>query len=141
MTGLTLRAGGLKVRYVSSTAPAVFFDANAATLRELAARPEVDTLYLETADSQDHNLDANKTHRTARVHSYGLRGRGIRVAMLEDNGVDPACPYLNISAWFNPGTPDPDNHIHGTSGCVQSSLASRLGSAPAHRDRAAAYPA
>lgn len=126
----TLSALGLRIRYISTTAPVVFFDADVATLRSLAERPEVDTLYLETADKSDTNDDANSTHRTDRVHNYGIRGRGSRVALLEDNGIDPACPHLVISGWFNPGTPDPDDHIHGTTGCVASRLTSRLGAAP-----------
>lgn len=125
-----MRSEGFVIRYVSTTAPVVFIDSPASAVASLAGLPDVDTLYLETNDSKDGNADANATHRTDRVHQYGVRGRGVRVALLEDNGIDPACPHLNVTAWFNPGTPDPDNHIHGTAGCVASQLASRLGSAP-----------
>ena len=50
--------------------------------------------------------------------------------MLENNGVDPACPWLNVSGWFNPQNPNPDDHVHGTSGCVASRKPDRLGAAP-----------
>jgi hypothetical protein len=51
--------------------------------------------------------------------------------MLEDNGLDPACPYLNVAGWYFNwlGITFPDNHIHGTSGCVASRLSSRRGAA------------
>jgi hypothetical protein len=125
-----LREAGARIRQTSRFAPVIFFDGNRDLALAVAGLPEVDTLYRETADSVDYNIDANATHRTDRVHAYGVRGRNIRVAMLEDNGIDPACPYLVVSGWFNAGTPNPDNHIHGTAGCVASRLASRIGSAP-----------
>lgn len=124
------RAEGLAATFTSRTAPAVFFELNKAAVLGLAGLAAVDTVYLQRNDRTDGNNDANRTHRTDRVHSYGVRGTLSTVAMLEDNGLDPACPHLDIAGWFNPGNPDPDNHIHGTAGCVASRLASRLGSAP-----------
>lgn len=127
----TARLAGLGIvpRYVSSGAPAVFFDATAAQVHEIAAFPEVDTLYLDAIEGADTNENAKATHRTDRVHQLGVKGRGIRIAMLEDNGVDPANPWLNIQGWYRVPV-DPDDHIHGTSGNVASTHASRGGSAP-----------
>lgn len=125
-----LETSGFQARYVSTTAPVMFTFATPAQIRALAALPAVDALYLEQTDYEESNIDANETHRTDRVHHYGVKGRGVDVAMLEDNGVDPACPHLVITDWFNAANPDPDDHIHGTSGNVASQLASRLGAAP-----------
>jgi hypothetical protein len=125
-----LRLAGIPVRYVSTTAPVLFVDADAQLLLELVQLPNVDTIYLERHDAQDHNSSANSTHRTTTPHASGWKGAGIDVAILENNGVDPANPYLNVSGWFNAGTPNPDNHVQGTSGCVASQLATRLGTAP-----------
>jgi hypothetical protein len=122
----------IPVRYVSTTVPAIFVDANALEILALSELTQVDTLYLEKAEEHDHNTIANSTHRTTTPYSLGYRGAGIRVAMLEDNGLDPACPYLSVSGWYFNwlGITFPDNHIHGTSGCVASRLGSRRGAAP-----------
>lgn len=125
-----LETSGVPVRYVSETAPVIFATAAPHQIMDLAALHEVDTIYLEDDDKMDYNTSARGTHRTERVHNFGVRGRGVRVALLENNGVDPACPYLNVTGWFNAGTPNPDDHIHGTSGCVASQLSTRLGTAP-----------
>jgi hypothetical protein len=125
-----LRREGFVPTYVSTTAPALFVSLTPDEIRLVAAHPSVDTIYLERFDRKDGNVNSNRAHRTDRVHKLGVRGRNIRVAMLENNGIDPACPHLNVSGWFNAGTPNPDNHIHGTAGCVASQLVSRLGSAP-----------
>ncbi|MAG30477.1 MAG: hypothetical protein CL908_06225 [Deltaproteobacteria bacterium] len=125
-----LRTEGFQVRYTSTTAPVIFTNATRSQILSLAAHPNVDTIYLEQARAQDHNSDSNATHRTDRVHEYGVKGRGVRVAVLENNGVDPANPWLNVTAWFNAGTPNPDNHVQGTAGCIASSHATRPGAAP-----------
>lgn len=125
-----LRELGLSVRYASIAAPVIFTDATKAQIEALSEIGAIDGIYLERSDYADTNVDANGTHRTDRVHHYGIRGRGVDVAMLENNGVDPACPHLNITDWFNAGSPNPDQHIHGTSGCVASQLVSRLGASP-----------
>ena len=124
-----LELRGIQPRYVSIGAPVVFFDADAAQVMELAALTTVDTIYLESLDDQDTNEDAKASHRTRRVHQMGVKGRGVRVAMLENNGIDPASPWLNVSGWFRVPE-DPDDHIHGTSGCVASQHPDRGGSAP-----------
>ncbi|MEZ6015981.1 MAG: S8 family serine peptidase [Planctomycetota bacterium] len=120
---------GVDVRYVSTTAPSIFVDASRAQVLAIAASNLVDTLYLEKTDTE-HNTSANGTHRANLTYSLGWRGAGIRVAVLEDNGVDPACPHLNVVGWYNPFFPNPDDHVHGTSGCIASQLASRRGGAP-----------
>lgn len=125
-----LRTLGAPVRYVSTCAPAIFLDADQALVLDLASLPAVDTIYLETSDRQDHNSSANSTHRTSTPYALGWRGAGIDVAMLENNGIDPACPHLVVSGWFNAASPNPDNHIHGTSGCVASRLSTRRGASP-----------
>lgn len=121
---------GIDVRYVSTTAPAIFVDATKEQVMAMAASNLVDTLYLEKTEA-DANTSANLTHRSNFTYDRGWRGAGVRVAMLEDNGIDPLCPYLSVAGWYNPFFPNPDDHIHGTSGCVASLLSSRRGGAPA----------
>jgi len=125
-----MRGMGLPIRHIDATAPVICTEATPGEILALAAMPEIDTLYLENLYGEDLNEGALATHRTATVHKAGVKGRGIRVAILENNGVDPANPYLNVVAWADPGNPNPDAHVQGTSGNVASQLASRLGSAP-----------
>ena len=125
-----LNALGIDVRYVSTTAPAIFVDASQAESLAIEGLAEVDTLYLESFDEQDTNNSAAGTHRATQTFNSGWRGAGVRVAVLENNGIDPNCPHLNVAGWFNAGNPNPDDHVHGTAGCLASRLASRRGHAP-----------
>ena len=121
---------GVILRYTSSTAPVIAITATPSAIATIAELPAVDTLYLENLRGWDTNSDANATHRTDRVHKLGVKGRGIRVAVLENNGIELSHPYLNVSAWFNAAAPNPDDHVQGTSGCIASQFAPRLGAAP-----------
>ncbi len=125
-----LEAAGLRVRSVASTAPVVFFDATGPAVLSIAAMPEVDALYLETAARADADESSNATHRVARVHRHGVRGGALRVAVLEDNGISQACPYLTVDQWSDPFNIVPDQHVHATAGCLASRLPQRIGVAP-----------
>lgn len=120
---------GLVVRMVMESAPVVFLDVPVERLAELGARAGVRQLFLETNDMVDGNDEANATHRTGRVHNKGVKGSGTRVAVLEDNGLDITCPHLAPVNWFNWVNPDPDDHVHGTAGCIASQKADRIGAA------------
>gem|GEM_PF-1833369 len=127
---LSAAIDGLAVRSSSRVAPMVFLDVNGEQLLRLAARSDVRAVFLVTGEYQDLNDEANSSHRTNSVKSAGVKGAGIRVAVLENNGVLPACPYLDVEDWFNSSTYNPDDHIHGTSGCIASSKGDREGAAP-----------
>ena len=126
-----LDEAGYGVRYRSTSAPVLLTDATPEQILALAALPEIDTIYLQRDDNMAYNDSANATHRTDRVKQLGLKGAGVRVAVHEGGGIDPACPWLNISGWFNPGSPAPNDHVHGTTGCIASQKPDRLGAAPA----------
>jgi len=125
-----LNAMGITPRYVSVGAPLVCFDATASQILDLAALPNVDTVYPELDEQRDTNNDSRQSHGTDHVQGMGINGSGVEVALMEDNGVDPNCPHLNIAAWYRIPA-DPDDHIHGTTGNVGSTLSSRLGSSTA----------
>ncbi len=98
-----LRALGLPVGYVSPLAPIVFTMADSEHVAILATLPFVDGLYADIV-FQDHTDDAINTHRWDRVHDFGIRGDGVRVAVLEDNGIDDAAcvsNILNVVGWNN----------------------------------------
>ena len=124
-----MHARGIPVRYVSTGTPVVVLQVNAAAPRELAARPDVQWLFLERDDYRNNDIDAQRTHRTGSVNAAGVDGSGITVAMLEDGGLDPFCPYLSVAAWFY-GVVVTTDHVHATAGCVASTKPDRPGAAP-----------
>jgi len=127
---LSAAVDGLAVNSSSRVAPMAFLDVDGEQLLRLAARSDVRAVFLVTGEYEDANDEANSSHRTDSVKSAGVKGAGIRVAVLENNGVLPACPYLDVEDWFNSTSYNPDDHIHGTSGCIASSKSDREGAAP-----------
>jgi hypothetical protein len=125
-----LEAQGIAVRFRSRSAPVLVLDLTADELLRVAARTDVRALALDDLQARDADDTANLSHRTTWVKSKGVTGAGVRVAILEDNGIDPSCPYLAVSGWFNTFIIDPDDHVHGTAGCVASQKSDRPGAAP-----------
>ncbi len=98
-----LHSLGLPVGYVSPLAPIVFTMADRDDAAVLATLPFVDGLYADIV-FQDHTDDAINTHRWDRIHDFGIRGDGVKVAVLEDNGIDDAAcvsGILNVIGWNN----------------------------------------
>ncbi len=120
---------GVSVRYASTTAPAIFVDADGSQVEALAALSSVETLYLESDDAKDLDTSSHGTHRTTTTQSLGWNGSGIRVGVLENNGIDPNHPFLNVYDWFDDASPRPDWHVQATAGCIASLLNSRRGGA------------
>ena len=123
-----LKDAGIQVRYVSSTIPMIAVTATAAQIEALSQWEEVDTVYVD-GTAEDHMDVANAAHYTNYLTNAGLNASGIRAAVLENNGVDPAHPNLTVTEWFNPLSPNPDIHVQGTSGCIASTRPDRIGSA------------
>ncbi len=126
--GERLRALGAKVRLVSGAFPVISITAPAEMIETIASWDEVDTLYAE-GEAEDLMDVANAAHYTNYLTNAGFDGSGIRCAVLENNGVDPAHPNLSVTQWFNPLSPNPDTHVQGTAGCIASTRPDRIGSA------------
>ena len=122
-------AMGLPVRYISETAPIVFVDATAEEVERLAERAEVDSLLGESPPAYEQNADANATHRTGAVKSKGVKGNGIRVAVLEAGMPDITCPDLAVAGYFFPSGLM-TNHATAVAGCIASTQPGREGAAP-----------
>ncbi|MSR75741.1 MAG: hypothetical protein EXS14_09775 [Planctomycetes bacterium] len=115
-----LRSMGLSVRYAAVYAPVLFTTVNAAQIFELANNPLVDTLYLENKEG-GHDLDnAVATHRWNRVHDFGIRGDGMQVAVVEDDGVSNTHPAINHAGFFNAGSPNLGEHATTVAGIIGS---------------------
>jgi hypothetical protein len=134
---------GYRVRFAATGTPALALTASADEILRLAALPFVDTIYLDSDDKKDHDEDANATHRTTRVHERGVVGRGVDVAILENNRIDENHPWLqNAVAWFDLAGSAPDSHVQSTAGCVASQQQGRIGAAfgaNLHSANAASY--
>lgn len=100
-----LRRFGLIERSASIHAPVLFTTATPADIALLAECPEVDTLYLENKTGWSETDSAVATHRWNRVFDFGLRGAGMRVAVIEDNAISNNHINLNVAGWFNPTPP------------------------------------
>ncbi len=124
-----LASMGLKVRYAAQYAPVLFTTANAAQVMELANNPLVDTLYLENKEGSHEIDNAVATHRWNRVHDFGIRGDGMQVAIVEDDGVSNTHPAINHAGFFNAGSPNLGEHATTCAGIAGSSDATYAGHA------------
>ncbi|MAG57968.1 MAG: hypothetical protein CMJ83_16915 [Planctomycetes bacterium] len=128
--GRMLDRMGLATRLVSEVSPVVVADATPGEIRSLAQLAVVDTVYLETRTGGATNTDANATHRTDRVHQYGVKGRNIRIAIMEDGRISGGHAYLNnLGGTFRPAGAFSD-HVHAVAGCTASRYGGELGAAP-----------
>jgi len=105
----------LKARQIraSRTAPVVFADLTKSALDKLAASDDVVGLFLYDPKGIDDLDDSMAIANSDDVHSLGIRGSGIKVAVWED-GPD-STTNLSITARFktNPSTSDHSRHVHG----------------------------
>jgi hypothetical protein len=122
-----LAALGLPVLYADAYAPVVFTNANAAQVAMLAELPIVERLY-PSLDYQPEIDDAVATHRWDRVHDFGVRGVGIKVGIVEDDGVD-SHPDLNVAGYFDAASPNVGSHATAVAGIIGSDSTSHPGHA------------
>ncbi len=101
-----LQRTGLTERSAAAYAPVLFATASAAEIALLAECPEVDTLYLENKTGAIETDNAVATHRWDRVFDFGLRGDGMQIAIVEDDGVSNTHPAINHGGFFNAGSPN-----------------------------------
>lgn len=127
---------GAHVLAAWSTAPAIKVRADAAALAALAARPDVRSLTLDSADAvrvatapapQDgaagQNTGGRRMVQAEEIWAMGWRGEGIRIAII-DTGIDPSHEAFRnadgssrVVAWrdFVQAQPQPyDDFGHGT---------------------------
>ena len=104
----TVVAGmGVPVLSTARFAPIMFVSATAPQVAELANLEIVNGLFANV-EFHDTTDDAIDTHRWNRVHEFNIRGDGVQVAVLEDNGIDDAACVSNILNII--GYNDPANH-------------------------------
>ncbi len=123
-----LESLGLEVIYADSHAPVIVFNGTYHQIAGLALSDLVDRVYL----SLDYEAELNNavaTHRFDRVHDFGVRGDGVKVAIVESTGVSNTHPDLNVTAWFNSANPNVGFHPTAIAGIIGSSNAANPGHA------------
>jgi Subtilase family len=102
-----------RVRRVSKVAPVVFADLSATQLDRMARNPSVAGLFLHDPRGIEDLDDSMAIANSDDVHTLGIRGAGIRVAVWED-GPDSTA-NLAIAGRFttSPATSDHSRHVHG----------------------------
>ena len=98
----TIMALGRPVLYADHYAPIVFTTADAATVAVLATNPDIVFLDLgRTAEAESHDHE-HVTHRMSRVFDFGVRGVGVKAAVIEEHAISGTHPALNVTEWFDP---------------------------------------
>lgn len=114
-------------------APALFTRLTHAQLREVAAWPEVDRIYLDSV-VEDHLSIARQVVRANTVNSRGMTGSGVRVAAIEPGGrLASGNPYLSgvvQDTTYICGSSTVDTHLTAVAGVIRSTHSTDRGIAP-----------
>lgn len=87
---------GLKPSYSSKVAPVVMLDATGEELKAIAENQEVDFVYLARVGMDLNNTAIPSVAGSAWPTSQ-YEGNGVRVAIVEDDGIDFGNPYLSAA--------------------------------------------
>jgi hypothetical protein len=114
-----LETKGITPVYVSAYAPLVYIEVPKSAIPELVQRDDVDTIYGPNVNRD--LLDSAKPTQKGTIvdNTWGFTGAGIKVALLEDNRIETANPYLSVAATRVPGGAT-DEHAAATAGIVAS---------------------
>ena len=120
----------IRVQYVCETTPLVFVEASPNDIREIASRDDVEFIYLARV-GEDFNNTAIPSVAGSAWPTSGFEGSGVRVAIIEDDGIDFSNPFL-AAAFGGQFQPDNTNlgHPTQTAGVVASSHVVYRGMSP-----------
>jgi hypothetical protein len=104
--------GKVEVVRLDELAPMATIRANAATLRELAARDEVLGLFLHEEQGIDDLDDSIDVARSDVVHAAGETGSGVRVAVWEDGPTSTADLVIAGRFTTSPATSNHSQNVH-----------------------------
>ena len=121
-----LRDRGVEPDYVSSEMPIVFADVPASLIVQLQAIPSVAAIY----EQQEFSLALASAARTSAAPwtwERGITGRGIKVAVLEPDGVDFDNPFISGSHYYAGWLKRIGQHATGVAGVIASTDATHRG--------------
>lgn len=118
-----------KIVYTSEYAPLVYAELTKRDIGELEARDDVEIIDKEGIAKSEIN-SAIPTIKASLVWPY-VKGSGVKVAIVEDDGIAFANPYLNDGIYYKPYDPYMDNtHATMIAGIVASNNRIYKGVAP-----------
>lgn len=121
-----LSAAGGHVKLVSKLAPLVAADLPASVLLALRDRPEVDMVYLERTH-QAEMYSAARTEKVDVVWGRGYTGSNVKVAVVEDDGIEFANTYLADGTYYNSVNKNVGSHATYVAGVIASTDATHKG--------------
>jgi hypothetical protein len=121
-----LNERGYSVDYISSEAPVVYATIPASVIGELQAQSYVAAIY-EQAETSLTMESAARTSAAPWTWSRGITGSGIKVAVLEDDGVAFDNPYIDGSSYYIGWWPRVGSHATQVAGVVASDHATQRG--------------
>jgi subtilisin family serine protease len=117
---------GYQPDYLSTEAPVVFAVLPASLISELQAQVYVAAIY-EQGVTQKNMQSAARTAAAPWTWSRGIIGSGIKVAVIEDDGVSPDNPYLNVIGFFDSANKRVDRHATNVAGVIASTHSTERG--------------
>ena len=121
-----LNSQGIEIDYASQYAPIVFAEVTPETLRALNDREDVDSLALVV--SHELMLDsAVPTVHADSVWNNGYDGSGVKVAVVERDGIEFANPYLANGSYFDPNNRAIGQHATEVAGIIASTHSTYTG--------------
>lgn len=118
-----------KIRYASQYAPLIYAELSKKAIEELEARGDVEVIDKEGIAKPEINSSV-PTIRANLVWPYGITGYGVKVAVVEDDGIAFANPYIKDGIYYKPLTPNIDFHATAVAGVIESTHSTYKGVAP-----------
>lgn len=114
-----LEAKGFKLIYASQYAPLIFAELPNKAILEVEKRADVDTIYL----SRNYELELNtiaSTEKAEAAWNIGITGNGIKIAVIEPDGVEFANPHLADGTYYDSVNKNTYWHATGVAGIIES---------------------
>ncbi|HWR26388.1 MAG TPA: S8 family serine peptidase [candidate division Zixibacteria bacterium] len=120
---------GMKIIYASPYAPLIYAELTKKEIQELEAREDVEIIDKEGLAKPEIN-SAIPTIKANIVWAY-TKGSGVKVAVVEDDGIAFANPYISDGIYYKPSSPNIDFHATAVAGVIASTHGTYKGVAPA----------
>jgi hypothetical protein len=114
-----IRVRGGQVNYQSNNAPVLVVTVPSRLLPVLERRADVQSIHLERTYKSDLNAAAPAVGAPA-VWARGITGSGVKVAVVEDDGINYAHPSLADGTYCKSSTPNIGSHASGVAGSIAS---------------------
>ncbi len=124
-----LEAIGFKTLYISQYAPLIYAEIPRNVIIELEKRDDIDAIYISRTYKYELN-SAAYTEKADAVWNQGITGSGIKVAIVEEQGIEFANPNLIDGIYYNSINKNiGDGHATWVAGVVASTNTTYKGKA------------